>query len=103
MYLFRVTRQSALNVGGSTRYGEEAINASSTLVGKSLKSWKVRLRKAGNPSGLVTAKIRRKSDDSVVASFSQTIDSTLLGTAFAEYTFTLATALYYSKWGQDHD
>ena len=38
------------------------------------------------------AKIRRKSDDSVLASFSQTIDSTSLGTAFAEYTFTLATA-----------
>ena len=85
-------KAAALNVGGSTRYGEEALNASSTLVGKSLKSLKVRLRKAGNPSGLVTAKIRRKSDDSVVASFSQTIDSTSLGTAFAEYTFTLATA-----------
>ena len=96
-------KAAALNVGGSTRYGEEALNASSTLVGKSLKSWKVRLRKAGNPSGLVTAKIRRKSDDSVVASFSQTIDSTSLGTAFAEYTFTLAYRIYYSKWGQDHD
>ena len=38
------------------KIGEEALNASSALVGKSLKSWKVRLRKAGNPSGLVTAK-----------------------------------------------
>ena len=38
-------KAAALNVGGSTRYGEEAINASSTLVGKSLKSWKVRSAK----------------------------------------------------------
>ena len=60
-------KAAALNVGGSTRYGEEALNASSIIVGKSLKSWKVRLRKSGTPSGIITAKIRRKSDDSVVA------------------------------------
>ena len=47
--------------------------------------------KNGTPSGLVRAKIRRKSDDSVVASFSQTINSISLGTTFAEYTFTFAT------------
>jgi fibronectin type 3 domain-containing protein len=79
----------ALNTGGSIRYGEEAFSASSVLIGKSMKSWKVRLRKAGTPSGMVTAKIRRKSDDSVIATFNQTINSTALGTAFAEYTFTL--------------
>ena len=44
------------------------------------------------------AKIRRKSDDSVVASFSQTIDSTSLGTAFAEYTFTLVTRTLFKVW-----
>ena len=36
-----------LNSGGSVRYGEEANTASSLLIGKSLKTWKVRLRKRG--------------------------------------------------------
>ena len=75
----------------STRYGEEALNASSALIGKSLKSWKIRLRKSGIPSGPVTAKIRRNPGDSVVATFNETIDSTSVGTAFSEYTFTLPT------------
>src|SRR4029079_1962972 len=48
----------AMNSGGSVRYGEEANTASSLLIGKSLKTWKVRLRKRGTPSGNVTAKIR---------------------------------------------
>ena len=61
----------------------------SVIVGKPLKAWKVRLRKSQTPSGNITAKIRRKSDDSVVATFDQTIDSTRLSTVFAEYTFTL--------------
>ena len=82
---------AAVNVSGSVRYGEEAFSASSLITGRSLKSWKVRLRKSGIPSGLVTAKIRRKSDDSIVATFNETIDSTSLGTAFAVYTFTLTT------------
>ena len=83
-------QSAALNAGGSTRYGVEAANASSVLVTKLLKLWKVRLKKTGTPSGLVSAKIRRKSDDSVVATFIETINSTSLGTTFAEYTFTLA-------------
>jgi hypothetical protein len=41
---------------------------------------------------MVTAKIRRKSDDSIVATFNESIDSTALGTSFGEYTFTLNTA-----------
>jgi fibronectin type 3 domain-containing protein len=75
----------------TTRFGEEAFNLSSILVGKSLKSWKVRLRKAGTPSGLVTAKIRKNPGDTVAATFNESIDSTTLGTAFSEYTFTLTT------------
>ena len=59
------------------------------LVGKSLKSWKVRLRRSGSPSGLITAKIRNNPGDSVVASFNESIDSTTLGVTYAEYTFTL--------------
>jgi fibronectin type 3 domain-containing protein len=71
------------------RYGEEANTASSILVGKSLKSWKVRLRKTGSPSGNVTARIRRRSDDAVVATFEQVIASTTLPTTLTEFTFTL--------------
>ena len=81
----------ALNSGGSVRYGEEANTASSLLIGKSLKTWKVRLRKRGTPSGNVTAKVRRRSDDAIVATFNETINSTTLDTSFAEYTFTLTT------------
>ena len=68
----------ALNTGGNVRLGEEAGTASSLLVGKSLKSWKVRLRKTGSPSGNITAKVRRKSDDLVVATFTETISAAQL-------------------------
>jgi len=81
---------AALNTGGTAiRFGEEAFTASSVIVGKSIKTWKVRLKKAATPSGPIVAKIRRKLDDSIAASFNETIDSTTLGTSFAEYTFTL--------------
>ena len=42
-------KRTVINTGVTTRYGEEALNASSILVGKSLKSWKVRLRKVRYP------------------------------------------------------
>src|SRR4029079_7614984 len=77
--------------GNSTRFGEEANTVSSILVGKSLKTWKVRLRKRNSPSGNITAKVRRRSDDAVVATFNETVNSATLGTSFAEYTFTLTT------------
>jgi hypothetical protein len=86
-----VTAGAGLHSTLSTRYGIEANGPTSMLVGKPLKSWKVRLRKSGTPSGSVTAKIRRKSDDLVVATFNESIDSTTLGTTFSEYTFTLST------------
>lgn len=86
-----VAAGAGLSSNVSIRYGIEVNTSASLLVGKSLKSWKVRLKKSGTPSGLVTAKIRRRSDDSVVASFNESIDSTSLGTAFSEYTFTLST------------
>jgi hypothetical protein len=81
----------ALEPGNSIRYGEEANTVTSLLVGKSLKTWKLRLRKRASPSGNITANIRRRSDDLVVATFNETINSATLGTAFAEYTFTLTT------------
>ena len=83
-------KASAMNTGASVRFGEEAFNASSVLVGKRLRSWKVRLKKAGTPSGSVTAKVRRNPGDSVVATFNEILDSTSLGTTYAEYTFTLS-------------
>ena len=84
---------AGLQAGGSVRYGEEANTVSSLLVGKSLKIWKVRLRKRINssPSGNITAKVRRRSDDAIMATFNETINSTTLDTSFAEYTFTMTT------------
>jgi hypothetical protein len=83
---------AALYSGASVRFGEEAFNSLSKLIGKSLKSWKVRLRKTGTPTGFVTAKIRKNPGDSIAATFNEQINSSSLGTAFAEYTFTLTNA-----------
>jgi hypothetical protein len=77
--------------GSSTRYGEEARTSSSVLVGKSLKTWKVRLMKGGSASGTVRAVVRRSSDDAVVATFNETFDSSSLTTSYADKTFTLTT------------
>ncbi len=79
--------------GSATRYGEEARFSSSALVGKSLKIWKVYLRRGvGSPSGDVTAVVRRASDDAVVATFNETLDAASLPTAFAPFDFTLTSA-----------
>jgi hypothetical protein len=77
--------------GSNTRYGEEALT-SSVLVGKSLKTWKVRLRKGGSASGTIRAVVRRTSDDSIVAPFNETFDASSLTTSYADKVFTLATA-----------
>jgi hypothetical protein len=79
-----------LYAGASTRYGEEARTSSSVLVGESLRTWKVRLRRAGSPSGTVRAVVRNSSD-TVVATFSETFSASSLTTSYAERTFTLAT------------
>jgi len=81
----------ALYTGSSIRYGEEA-RTSSVLIGKSLKTWTVRLRKAGSPTGIVTATVRRSSDDSIVAAFIEILSASSLSTTFADTTFTLAAA-----------
>ena len=49
------------------------------------------ITKTGYSSGNVTAKVRRRSDDAIVVTFNETINSTTLGTSFTEYTFTLTT------------
>jgi len=82
----------ALYGGGNTRYGEEARVSTSVLVNKSLKTWRVYLRRAGSASGTVRAVVRRASDDAVVATFSETFDASSLSTSFAERAFTLPTA-----------
>ena len=81
-----------LRAGSTTRYGEEPANSTSIIVGKFIKSLKVRLRKAGNPKGPVNARIRRKTDDAIVATFIETVQSNNLGISFADYTFTLTAA-----------
>ena len=80
---------AGLGSGTSLRFGEEALNSSSAIVGKRLRSWKVRLKKTGTPSGLIIARVRKNPGDSIAATFNESIDSTTLGTSFAEYTFTL--------------
>src|SRR5690606_5814481 len=64
---------------------------SSVLVGKSLASWSLHLRRVGTASGLVRAVVRRVSDDAIVATFNETVDASALPTTFVEHTFTLAT------------
>jgi hypothetical protein len=80
-----------LRTGGNIRAGEEANTVSSLIIGKSLKSWKVRLRKRGSPSGNVTAKVRRRSGDAIIATFNETFNSATFSTSFTEFTFTLST------------
>jgi hypothetical protein len=75
--------------GSNTRYGEEA-RASSILIGRSLKTLKVRLRKSGSASGTVRAVVRN-SADTVVATFNETFNASSLTTSYAERTFTLTT------------
>ena len=82
---------AGLQAGSSVRYGVEVNTVSSLLIGKSLKIWKVRLRKRSSPSGNITAKVRRRSDDAIVATFNEIINSTTLDISFAEYTFTMTT------------
>jgi galactose oxidase-like protein/Kelch motif protein len=81
-----------LRSGGATRYGEEPATSASVLVGKSIRTLKVRMRKKGNPSGAVVARIRRKTDDAIIVNFTQTIQAANLGASFGDYTFTLSNA-----------
>ena len=79
-----------LKSGGATRYGEEPATSASALVGKSIRTLKVRMRKKGNPSGVIVARIRRKTDDAIIVNFTQTFEAARLGSAFADYTYTLS-------------
>ena len=75
--------------GASTRFGEEAILATSVIIGKSLSKWTVYLRRVGSASGTVSAVVRSASNDAVVATFTQTLDAASLPTSFTPFDFTL--------------
>jgi hypothetical protein len=75
--------------GSNTRYGLE-VRTSSVLIGESLRTWKVRLRSDGSPSGTIRAVVRNSSD-SVVATFTETFDASTLPASYADRTFTLAS------------
>jgi hypothetical protein len=79
---------ASLRTGVNTRYGEEARLPSSLIVNKPLRKLTVYLRRAINPLGPVRAVIR-SSNDKIVASFNEIIDSSSLSTTFAPITFTL--------------
>jgi len=81
-----------LRSGGATRYGEEPATSASVLVGKSIRTLKVRMRKKGNPSGAILARIRRKTDDAIIVNFTQIIQAANLGASFGDYIFTLSNA-----------
>jgi hypothetical protein len=79
---------ASLRINATTRYGEEARLSSSLIVNKSLRKLTVYLRRAINPLGSVKAVIR-SSDDRIVASFNEVVDSSNLPTTFTPITFTL--------------
>jgi hypothetical protein len=80
---------AGLQGGTNSRYGVEARTAASSLVGKSIRKWKVYLRRAQSPSGSVRARIRQASNDAVVATFNETVNSTSLPTAWTAIEFNL--------------
>jgi len=79
-----------LRSSGDTRAGEEA-RTGSKLIGKWLKKWTVYLRKRLSPSGVITAVVRRKSDDAIVATFDTTFSASSLPKSFAPFEFTLSS------------
>lgn len=79
-----------LITGVVVRYGIQINGATGELVGMALKSWTVRLKKAGTPTGNVTATIRNAAD-TVVATFTETPLASSLTTSFADFVFTLTS------------
>jgi hypothetical protein len=74
-----------LNTGGSHRAGE-IMTSASVLIGNSIKKLTVKLKKAGNPTGTITVRVRKGTGDSPAITFG-TIDAATLTTA--DQTFTL--------------
>jgi hypothetical protein len=74
-----------LNTGGNHRAGE-IMTSSSVLIGNSIKKLTVILKKAGNPTGTITVRVRKGTADPDGIIFG-TIDAATLTTA--DQTFTL--------------
>ena len=78
-----------LRAGGDTRAGVEVLSGSA-LLDKQLKTWTVYLRKTtSTASGVVTATIRKRSNDEDVTPFTEQIQASTLTTSFQPYVFTL--------------
>ncbi len=80
---------STLATGAVTRYGIQ-VNTASALIGFPLKTWTVRLKKTGTPTGNITATVRNSSDV-VQATFTTSVVASTLTTSFADVIFTLAS------------
>jgi hypothetical protein len=74
-----------LRTGGNHRVGE-IMTSASVLIGNSVKKLTVILKKAGSPTGDITVRVRKGTDDSVGITFG-TIQATSLTTT--DQTFTL--------------
>ena len=83
------TAVGPLYSGSNIRYGVE-VRTSSALIGESLRTWKVRLKRGASASGTVRAVVRN-SADSVVATFTETFNASSLSTSYADRTFTLTS------------
>jgi hypothetical protein len=77
-----------LKTGGDTRTGVEALTGSA-IIGKSLKTWTVHLRRSSSASGTISAKVRKKSGDTIEATFTESLEAASLPTSFAPFVFTL--------------
>jgi hypothetical protein len=81
---------TTLREGGDTRAGVEALPGS-TLIGKTLKRWTVYMKRVAGPNGNVVARIRNKSDDSVIIAESQSIAASTLTAGYQAYEFVFDT------------
>jgi len=81
-----------LDSAASLRYGIQLNGATGGLVGKSISTFVVYLRKVTTPSGNVTATVRN-SADTVRATFQESIVATSLSTTSSPVTFTLASPI----------
>lgn len=66
----------------------------STLIGKKPKKARVQLKKSGSPTGTITVKVRKGTDDSVAATFGAGINASTLTTSYADYDFQDLTSTY---------
>jgi hypothetical protein len=77
-----------LNSGGFHRAGE-IMTPASVLIGNSIKKLTVKLKKAGNTTGVITVRVRKGTADSEGITFG-TIEASTLTTA--DQTFTLESS-----------